>query len=206
MLICRPKGDELYPTEAIVLNLDDFSYGHQAMISTGTPHAMEGLIDPAAERVEPNWDDRTTLWSNDPTTWSQSDFSRIEDGVLLTDHAALVLQQIGTGVNQGGLPLAAKAERIGISLGEPSRRKFVRRVWPRFQGAIDGLITISIGVSEFASQAPTYGTPQPFVIGTDRFVNVNASGNYLAYKIESVGGLTWTLPALDLDVELQGRF
>ena len=205
LLICRPKDSEVYPSEAIVLNLDDFSFGHQALVFDGTPHAAEGLIDSGAEQ-ESTWAEKTTLWSNDPTNWNTTDASRVQDGIALANYEGLVLDELGAGNDQDGTPLQALAERIGISLGEPTNRKFVRRVWPRFRGATDGLISISIGVQEFSSQDPTYGPAQQFRIGVDRFVNVNASGNFLAYKFESTDGLLWDLPAFDLDVEIQGRF
>ena len=206
LLVCRPEGDELFPSEAIVMNLDDFSFGHQALISTGTPYATEGLVDDSNVPTEDDWDQKTTLWSNDPTRWDETDFSRIENGILMTDYDGFVLSELNAGVDQEGLPLEALAERVGISLGEPQRRKFVRRLWPRFISGIGQVFEISIGVSEFASEPPTYGPVQTFVVGTDRFVNVNQSGNYLAYKIESTGGLPWVLPSLDLEVELMGQF
>ena len=205
LMICRPKDDEQYPTEAIVLNLDDFSLGHQAMISTGTPYATEGLIDDE-QAAENDWDQKTTTWSNDPTRWDESSFSRVQDGIVMTDVAGVILSELGKGVDSGGEPLQALAERIGLALGEPTRRKYVRRVWPRFRGAFSGLIQISIGVQEFASESPAYGAPVDFLVGVDRYITVNAAGFFLAYKFESTDGLIWQLPAFDLDVEIMGRF
>lgn len=205
VLICRPKDAEQYPTEAIVLNLDDFTFGHQALISTGTPHATEGLID-STGATEATWAQKTTTWANDPTKWNESDFSRVSDGVMIADYTDLELNQLGAGVTQGVVELITKAERVSLSLGEPTRRKFVRRVWPQFTAPTNNPIQITVGVQEFPSSAPAWGTPQLFVVGVDRFVNVNQSGNYLAYRIETTGGGEWELPSFGLEVEMQGQF
>ena len=205
LFICRPKLGETFPSEAITLNLDDLSFGHQSLVPTGVPHLIDGLVN-TDDSLERNWSDKTTTWATDQTRWSEAQFSRIENQVVMADHASTFkLQQLGLGSDHDGVPITAVAERTGITMGDAKRRKFVRRVWPSFYGSPGQAVTIEIGVSDVADIAPAYGPAQTFIIGTDRFVNFDGSGFYLAYRITTVGGLFWQLPGFDLEFELMGE-
>lgn len=206
LYICRPRIGEVFPTEAITVNLDDLSFGHQQLVSTtGTPHIADGLIN-TDDSVERNWSDKTTTWANDSTIWSESDFSRIENEVIMADHGNVKFQQLGLGVDLDGLPMVSIAERRGITAGDATVRKFIRRVWPRFYGAIGQTVQIEIGVSDTTDTEPVFSPPQNFIIGTDRFVNFDVAGFYLAYRITTTGGVFWQLPSFDIEFEIMGQF
>ena len=209
--ICRPLAGEEFPSEALLFNLDDGTWGHQLLVPnepparTGTPHIFEGLVDSGSD-LETTWDAKTTTWDTDGTRWNEDAFSRIENHIVFADPGGLKLQGFGFGTDQDGTPLEAIAERTGITLGDPKRRKFVRRVWPRFYGGAGNEIEIEIGAHDFPDQEPTYSDPQTFVVDSDRTVTVDVSGFYLAYRFRSVGGINWQLPSFELEFEVMGEF
>ncbi len=205
ILICRPRRGEVYPSEAIVLALDNMSIGHQSMVSTGVAHAVDGLID-TNDTLERLWSDKTTTWTNDPTRWSDTAFSAVGNAVVLADPTGIHLQALGVGPDHDGVEIVAEIERTGITLGDANRRKLVRKVWPRFYGGGGNTVAISIGASDHPDVAPQYSPEQTFVIGTDRHVNVTVAGFFLAYKMRTNGGIEWRLPAFDLEFETMGEY
>ncbi len=205
LLICRPRDGEQYPSEAITLDLDDGTFGHQSLVATGSPHIVDGLID-TEPALQPTWASKTTTWQNDATRWGESAFVRIENELIVADFAGLKLQQVGLGTDQDGTPIDAIAERTGITLGNARVRKFVRRVWPRFYGGTGNVVFVSIGAHDNPNAAPVFGPEQPFVIDTDRSLAVDVSGFFLAYRFRTQEGIAWRLPAFDLEFELMGNF
>ncbi len=203
--ICRPLVGETYPSEAILLMLDDLTFGHQGMISLGTPHLVDGLIN-TDSTVERNWDDKTTQWNTDNTRWGEAAFSRIENRFVMADYNGLALDVLGIGTGQEGQPVNTVIERTGLTLDQPQVRKFVRRVWPRFYGGIDNVIFVSIGAADQPGADPVYGPEQQFIIGTDRSLPVNIDGNFLAYKFRSGEGIDWSLASFELEFELMGLY
>jgi len=205
LFICRPRGTEQYPSEAITLDLNDLSFGHQSLVSTGSPHMLDGLVD-TTQSVEPTWDTKTTTWDTDATRWGESAFSRVENEVIIADFTGLKLQQLGLGEDQDGTPIDAIAERVGISLGRPDVRKFVRRIWPRFYGGAGNTVFVQVGAHDNPNSEPAYSPEQAFTIDVDRFLSVDVSGFYLAYRFRSDTGIAWRLPNFDVEFELMGRY
>ena len=205
LFICRPRDGEQFPSEAITLDLNDLSFGHQSLNPGGSPHMLDGLVD-TTQSLEPTWESKTTTWATDSTRWGESAFVRVENEVIFADFAGSHLQQLGLGEDQDGLAIDAVAERVGLSFGRPDVRKFVRRVWPRFYGGTGTTVFISVGAHDNPNSAPVFGAEQPFVIDSDRFLSVDVSGFYLAYRFRSESGIAWRLPNFDLEFELMGLF
>ena len=205
LFICRPRGTERFPSEAITLDLNDLSFGHQSLVSTGSPHMLDGLVD-TTQSVEPTWDTKTTTWDTDATRWGESAFSRVENEVIIADFTGLKLQQLGLTEDQDGTPIDAIAERVGISLGRPDVRKFVRRIWPRFYGGAGNTVFVQVGAHDNPNSEPVYSPEQAFTIDVDRFLSVDVSGFYLAYRFRSDTGIAWRLPNFDVEFELMGRY
>lgn len=205
LYICRPTTGEEFPTEAITLNLDDLSFGHQSLVATGTPHIVDGLIN-TDDSVQRNWSDKTTLWNNDETRWNEADFSRINNEVILADPVNLKFQELGLGTDFDGTPMVTLAEREGIALGDPRTRKYVRRLFPRFYGGEGNTVQVQVGATDQPDSAPVYSPVQDFVIGVDRYVNVSVAGFYLAYRFSTTGGIFWQLPNFDVEFELMGEY
>lgn len=203
--VCRPRGGERFPSEAIILNLRDGTFGHQSLVDTGCPHIFEGLIDEDNE-AEERWSDKTTTWATDPTRWNEGSFSRINNHIVMADFSGSKLQGLGFGTDQDGTPIDAVAERTALTLGDAKVRKFVRRVWPRFHGGTGNSVFVSIGAHDQVDVDPVFGPEQEFVIGTDRFVTVDVSGYYMAYRFRTEGGIGWQLPSFDVEFEVGGEY
>ena len=205
LMVCRPRDGEQYPSEAIMLDLDDLSFGHQSLVSTGVPHIVDGLAD-TTQTLEPTWESKTTQWVNDGTRWGEGAFLRIENEVIMADFTGSKLQQLGLGVDQDGTAIDAVAERTGLTLGDARRRKFVRRVFPRFYGGSGTTVFVSIGAHDNPNIEPVYNAEQAFRIDTDRQLSVDVSGFYLAYRFRTEDGLPWRLPSFEVEFELMGPY
>ena len=205
LFICRPRDGEQFASEAITLDLDDLSFGHQSLVSTGAPHIHDGLVD-TTQSLEPTWESKTTTWENDTTRWGESAFLRIENEVIMADFTGNKLQQFGLGPDQDGTPIDAVAERTGLALGDATLRKFVRRVFPRFHGGEGNIVLVSIGAHDDPNAEPIYSAEQEFLIGVDRQLSVDVSGFFLAYRFRTESGIPWRLPAFDVEFEIMGRY
>jgi hypothetical protein len=204
LVICRPLAGQTYPSDAITIDLDTFAFGHQKLLQN-TPHLVDGIVNDNVT-APTTWDNATDTWETDPNNWNSAATARITNHVIFADFDGLQLQQIGLGTDQDGAPLNALAQRVNLDLDQPGVRKYVRRVWPRFHGGDGNEIFISIGANDVANLDPTYGPEQRFVIGTDRYVSVDISGNYLAYRFRSELGTQWRLPAFDIEFDPMGEF
>lgn len=208
LAICRPRIGELYPTEALILSLDEMRFGKQSLISTGTPHAVEGLVPAATTTVEKTWATKTTRWNNDPGRWNSAGFVRTSDHVILADVTGLQLQQIGEGNDQGGAPIEMKVERVALDLGDSEVKKLCVRVWPTVTGAIGGEIYIQIGGHDDHNREPAWEPEQLFTIGTDRFLtfDIDDGTYYVGYRFRSVGQVSWRISGIKLEIEDQGKY
>ena len=180
LLIARPLVGEVYPTTGITLSLEDLRFGNRDLNLAGTPHTTEGLVNVSDVTVESTWDQKTTLWSNDPTRWDEAAFARTADYIVMADFGDSLLQQVGLGADFGGNPINVLIERVNLDLGNSEVRKLGARIWPSINGAIDGEIFISMGASDDVNVAPVYGPEVSFQLGTDRFVDFDVQGYYLA--------------------------
>jgi len=205
VVVCRPKIGEIYPSEGFVVSLSDNSIG-KIDLQPQTPHIGYGIVAQNAGQLETTWDAKTTTWATDPTRWNQAAFLRTADQPLLADSGDRVLIETYNGPLQDGNPLQTHLERVGIALDASDRRKYARRLWPTFEAALGAVFTIEIGSHDHLDTAPVYGPPQTFVVGTDRFVNFDVQGYYLAYRITSSEQLQWRLTNMELELEVMGRY
>ena len=206
LLICRPAVGEVFPTDALVLSLEDLKFGRQGLNSGGTPHVVEGLVAIASSQLETNWDERTTTWANDPTRWDSGSFVRTSDFFIMADYPDSELDQLGAGNDFDGENIEAVIERTGLDLGDSELRKFGARIWPSIDGALGAQIFIQMGAHDDPNRDPTYEPEQLFTVGTDRFLNFNVQGYFLAYRYRATNQLTWQLNRFKMEIEIQGKF
>lgn len=203
--VCRPRAGEEYPSEAWVISLTDGTVGQVELLPT-TPHVGYGIVSPNAGDLELTWAEKTTTWATDPTRWDQVAFLRTADQPIAAENENTRLWELTDGTEQGGGPLTSKIERSGITLDQADRRKYCRRVWPSFDATLGATLQIEIGSHDHLDEPVTWNTPQDFVVGTTKFINVDVQGYLLAYRISSTSQLPWRVTNMELEVEVMGRY
>lgn len=85
---------------------------------------------------------------------------------------------------------------------EATSHKMIRSVYPQIKG--DGIVNISIGVSENPYDAPSWSNAVPFNIATDRKADFRVSGRYISIRFESFGQENWNMTSFAIDAVQRG--
>lgn len=101
-----------------------------------------------------------------------------------------------------------RALALPFNVGEPpdiSTDKNITRVYPHIEGTVGGLLNIYTAMTEKIDELPNYGLPKSFVIGTDKYVDVDRTGKLLNIKFESDSNIHWRLSSYEVDVKPTGK-
>jgi hypothetical protein len=126
--------------------------------------------------------------------------------VVFADFTDDTLKVMGVGNDHDGTPIESVIERTNIRLGNPNRRKYIRRVFPRFYGADGNDVLIQIGTQQTPTSGVEWGAEQTFRIGEDRHVSVDAAGFLVAFRMRTVGAGIWRLSQFELEFEWAGLY
>jgi len=120
-----------------------------------------------------------------------------------------------TGYTDDGTNFTSYVERIGLSIAgvdlqgnpkaDPSKRKFLRAVYPKISAGSSAIIQVSAGSQDTPNGPVTWEGPYNFNTLTDTRVDFRVSGNYLAVRFEDTGNLPWEMTGYGLDIEVIGE-
>jgi hypothetical protein len=204
---CFPEVGATYCTRALVWNYRDNTFGVQELPEIS--HATFDLFDqqPPGETYD------TAVGDYDSEVGPYDIFTynpnlRTLVGASPSNNA---LVQFLTGTSSLTGPRVSLLERVGIGIpvrdNQPpdiSRVKFLSRIFPLISGEQGGVVLISAGAQEGLNTPVVWRDPEPFVIGTDTFVDGGVSGRLLALRFEGQSGVSWQLEGLSLDVRFVG--
>lgn len=107
-------------------------------------------------------------------------------------------------VERTGLAVVG-ADRQGQPKSDPTKRKFLRGIYPKIESTVGVTLKVSAGSQEVPGGPVTWSSPQDFNSATDTYVGFAVNGKYLAVKFEDEdGSVPWNLSGYGLDVELVG--
>jgi hypothetical protein len=158
---------------------------------------------PAPEGL--TWDEETGSWDEATDTWGGAATSP-NDQKLVFAHVLPAITLVGYGDTDAGLEMTTEVIRTGIALDDGQQVKYVRGVWPRIEAEAGTVVEIAAGAAMVPDAEPTWDDWQDFVVGTDEKVDTDAAGRYLAVKLRTVGGTTWRMRSMDLDIEPMGTY
>ena len=205
--VCVPQLGAEFPTAAVIYNISDDAWSVRDLQIPGptqTPYVAPGIVIVA--EPEAQWDERTTTWVTDTTTWAFGGSSAIEERLLMADTSP---QFFGVGLSESfdGTTPVATLRREGLDFGEPDIVKFCSRIWPKLQGTSASVIRIRAGGSLGADDPVLWGPYQDYIIGPgDNFVGAEASGRYLAFEFRSEVPNAWRLTGFDVELGTLGNF
>jgi hypothetical protein len=207
---CYPTTGSSFCTEALIWN-----YKFDTVSERQLPNIMDGRVGVVDTSATPSvWDGDTAVWNTDTTTWDEPNFNPLLHKPLLAGTGGTKLIAASVGSQFQGANFTAFVERQGIGLpawnsGQPpdiSSVKMCRRVWPRIEGTVGGLVNVYVGASMAPNVAPMYDAPRSFIIGTTQKIDCRVTGRLLALKFESTDVTDWKLSGYELDVVKGGNF
>jgi hypothetical protein len=113
------------------------------------------------------------------------------------DNPDLILQNSGDSV-----AVAASLAREDLSMGEPERFKFVRRVHVRKVDG-SGILYVRVGARPATDAPISYGAERPLADG-ETFINTSAMGRFLSVAIRGEDADEWAISGVDMEYEDRG--
>lgn len=193
--VCFPESGQTACTKALIFNYKDLTIGQRDL-----PSVNCGVHAQIAESAEETWTSVSTTWDTETRTWS--DFAG-KSTFRKTVLGGAYLYIVGNATTNNGTAMTSQLEREYIALEDDQRVKFVRSVWPKLEATVGQTFYISVGTAMDVATPTTWNTEQTFTYGTDRKLDVNAAGRYMALRIRTTGN-PWRMRSLDVDVQPQG--
>lgn len=187
--VCYPESGNAHCTHALVWDVVKNRWGVAELPSVF--HGALGYVNDTESSLL--WDSITETWDALTILWNAENFSSATRSLILAATDTLELVGRAGSVTEGYL------ERVGLSLGDPERFKFVRRIHCRGEG---GTVYIRIGTQTVAGGAVTWSPELPLVLGSDAYVNCAVLGRFIAISVRVPTDSLIT--ALALESELRG--
>lgn len=106
-------------------------------------------------------------------------------------------------VERTGLAVVG-TDRNGNPQSDPSKRKFLRAIYPKIESSVGVTLKIRAGAQETPGGPVTWSAPQTFNSETDTYVGFAVNGKYLAVRFEDDGQEPWELSGYTLDLDVIG--
>ena len=198
--ICYPEVGETTCTRALVWNWDANVFGVRELPNAN--HAASGLLDYSASS---GWSTDAESWADDSTLWNQDEFTPADPRLLIASNAPGIYLA-DAGATFAGSAVEATLERSGMAFDAPEQVKVIRSVYPRIDAPAGTQVQITLGYSMDAEQAPIWGSPVTYTVGSTYKADAFASGRFLALRLSSTGGPRWRVKSLSLDLVAQGAY
>lgn len=200
---CFPTIGSTWCNQALVWNYGENTLGERQLPNLA--HANSGVLN--ISDID-TWDSRTDTWDAAYQVWGSNDYSKASKRVMMasTDTG---LYLADSGVSFNGSPMTAYLEHTGMDFKEiglgPERVKWCNRVRLRVDAQAGTVLNIYVGSQNDLEDAINWGTVMSFTVGTDKWVEPDAAGAFLAIKIESVAQSPWRIAQFEMDIEDVGE-
>jgi hypothetical protein len=200
VLVCFPTVDSETCDTAAVWNWDTKAWGVRTL--SNVTYGASGQINSSSTLLQ--WDADSDSWESDASTWNENEYAANESRLLLARTTKVTAFDVGTA--DFGAEIDSSLEVTGMSLGDPYANKLIRAVYPRIDAPTGTVVNVTIGGAMNATDAPVWGSPVPFVVGSQIKADCFASGRFLALRFEGEGFEPWRIRSYDLDVVSSGAY
>lgn len=167
-------------------------------------YVARGVVTTIADSL--SWDVDNGAWDEDNSIWKQATYSATDDSMLLCDETGNRLLDVDRTDQDITGTVSAYVERTGMNLGDPIAFKYVNRLVPRIEGANGTVINIRVGAQNYFNVPITWSDAQPFVIGEDVAINVEANGRLIGVRFSAETNTAWTLHGYTMAYTTQGIY
>lgn len=208
IIVCLPTAGGTKCDLAAVWNWQRNKWGIRELpsISCG---ALGIVSDTAPTEV---WSAMSGTWDSYSRRWGEQPFSEAVESVVVgapndTTPSSSLAHKLDSGDTANGAAIAATLGKYSMDFGDPNLVKTVRRVYPFADSPVLGTtLTVRVGSQMTPTGAVQWSASQPFVIGTDQFVNTFAVGRYISVEFSSSSGARWSLPSFEVLYNERGRY
>lgn len=224
---CYPESGETACTQALVWNWADNKWSQRDLFkissasatrnsaaTRGTLCIMNGLV--SGDSLA-SWDAASGTWDTEVDSWETRAYSPLNPRLVSFDRSGsrfaytedLTYQLDGTSYN-------VVMERLGLSIigqdrnGQPKNDneiiKLLTELWPKFEGDVGTTVNIEIGTQFGPNEAINWGTPYPFVVGTDKKINCFRSGKFISLRFSWQSQYFVRLVNYEMQIEKVGRY
>lgn len=198
--ICFPESGADWPTLALVWNWAENSFD-VAELGGPKTYATHGIVSGAAT----TFDADSGAFDEETGSFDEENYNPSQLRVLVLDAQATKAYQDDTGETFDNSPMAAYAERTGISISKDlSSLKRVRRIIPKVLGTAGDTIRFYVGARAAIGGTTLYSGPYTFTIGSDYKIDLRISARILDLKVEYVGSNTFRLFGFGVEFESDG--
>jgi hypothetical protein len=195
--ICFPDNGDATCTKALIWNYRSNTFGVRDLPSV-TAASFGPLVSPATN----SWDNDTEAWDLDATTWNQRDISEADQRVVISGDRLFLMDQ---STRFDGVDFETRIQRTGMALGDPSRVKMIRAVYPRIDAPTGTQVQIQVGGSLDPERAPAWSAPVTYTVGSTYKADTFATGRFLALRLTGNSG-RWRLKSVDVDFVTRGAY
>jgi hypothetical protein len=189
-----PVTGETFCSEVLIYSVATDSWGVRSI--TANTFAAVGTVNDLSP--DESWDSDSEAWDLDGSYWNSANFSlAVEQLLTSADSDVLTLQDDDTATD-----VAATIIRNDLTMGEPERFKFVKRVHVR-TSSNPGTLYVRVGARNAPTESITWGSEQTFTAGSD-WVNVRAQGKLISVSVRGEDDSVWVVTGIDLEYELRG--
>jgi len=209
--ICFPADTAQFATIALIWNWTTGTFGIKTLPNVA--YMQPGSIEFDTAATTQTWNLDTDTWELDGESWAEREFSSASYEPTMVSPPASAIYRVYQGFADDGSAQVSFLERTG--LGIPFKQntppdftsmKFIQNVFPRILGTLGGVVLVTVGVQQTIAGDVTWGTPQPFIIGTTKQIDVFMSGRLLAIRFSSSTIIEWKLLGYEVDVSFGGSY
>lgn len=200
MMVCFPEVGSSTCTHAVVWNWRDDVLSVREL--RDVHHAAMGYVTASGAS---DWNSDLESWYMDVTGWNKDAPVPARERVVLARDLPH-LSVIDNGALIDGAPVAGFIERIGLPAGPRGQRFLLKSIRPRINAPVGTVLKIRGGASERIGNDVTWGAEVTYTVGTDEKADTLVSGQYLAYRIASDTAISWSIEALELEIEPLGAY
>ncbi len=151
------------------------------------------------------WEGDPNPWNVDMSFWDQQSYDPSQDSLVMFDKVNNHFYNTDTIGTNAGAPVHAYIERLAGVFGDIMSHKVVTAVFPRIEGQVGDVLTITLGGSAWFDRPIEWGEPQEFVIGQDVAVTDIVEGRLLSLRIEGNTVNVWRIYRYAVKIVQQGE-
>jgi hypothetical protein len=203
--VCFPSSGNTLCDLAAVWNTKDntWSVRDVPLVSCAAP----GVVSDTA--TTDTWDSDAGTWDGDASIWNEQSQLAAEEQLVLgkpNDAAptSSLLLKMDSGLTANGAAFDARASKYGMDLGDATRVKMVRAVYPHVIADAGTQMLVRVGGQMEANGPTTWSTETTYTVGSGARVPLFALGRFISVEFRSTASAAWRLPAFDLEYEWRG--
>lgn len=205
ILICFPSAGSAFCDLAAVWNYKDNTWGVRELPQISC--AAAGVVSDTTPSEA--WDADAGTWDSDTTLWNEQAGVVAEEKLVLGQPndaapASSLMLELDKGLTANGAAITARVSKYSMDMGDPTRVKLVRGVYPYVNADVGTQLLVRVGSQMEAAGPITWSAEVTYTVGSGQRADCFACGKYISVEFRSTAAAAWTLPSFDIEYEERG--